>query len=64
MDIGAVYESFLRIWTQEVIHAFVEIVRIEKTGQNYSYGAIFIGMPESEAARIEAYDTIESMKGN
>lgn len=64
LDIGAVYESFLRIWTQEVIHAFVEIVRIEKTGQNYSYGAIFIGMPESEAARIEAYDTIESMKGN
>lgn len=54
----------MRIWTQEVIHAFVEIVRIEKTGQNYSYGAIFIGMPESEAARIEAYDTIESMKGN
>ena len=64
LDIGAVYESFLRIWTQEVIHAFLEIVRIEKTGQSYSYGAIFIGMPESEAVRIEAYDTIESMKGN
>ena len=58
LDIGAVYESFLRIWTQEVIHAFVEIVRIEKTGQNYSYGAIFIGMPEMDSARIEVYQTV------
>ena len=64
LDIGAVYESFLRIWTQEVIHAFLEIVRIEKAGQKYNYGAIFIGMPEAEAVRIEAYDTIETMKGN
>ena len=64
LDIGSVYESFLRIWTQEVIHAFLEIVRIEKVGNLYSYGAIFIGMPEAEAVRIEAYDTIESMKGN
>ena len=64
LDIGAVYESFLRIWTQEVIHAFLEIIRIEKVGQSYMYGAIFIGMPESDAVRIEAYDTIETMKGN
>ncbi len=64
LDIGAVYESFLRIWTQEVIHAFLEVVRIEKKGQIYSYGAIFIGMPEADAARIQTYDTIETMKGN
>ena len=30
LEIGAVYESHLRIWTQEVLHAFLEIVRIEK----------------------------------
>lgn len=64
LDIGAVYESFLRIWTQEVLHAFLEIVRIEKKGKDYHYGAIFIGMPESDAMRIEAYDTIESMREN
>lgn len=28
LEIGAVYESHLRIWTQEVLHAFLEIVRI------------------------------------
>ena len=62
LDIGAVYESFLRIWTQEVIHAFLEIVRIEKKGTGYTYGAVFIGMPEAEAGRIEVYDTVESMR--
>ena len=27
LSIGAVYESKLRIWTQEVLHAFLQIVR-------------------------------------
>ena len=62
LEIGAVYEANLRIWTQEVLHAFLEIVRIEKKGEGYNYGAIFIGMPETDASRIEVYDTIESLK--
>lgn len=61
LEIGAVYEGHLRIWTQEVLHAFLEIIRIEKKEEGYNYGAIFIGMPEIEAARIEVYDTIASM---
>lgn len=63
LTIGAVYESFLTIWTKEVLHAFLEIVRIEKLEDGFfEYGAIFIGMPEMDAARIETYGTIESMK--
>ena len=58
LQIGAVYESFLTIWTKEVLHAFLEIVRIEKKGDLYSYGATFVGMPEMDAARIEVYQTI------
>lgn len=59
--IGAVYEAFLTIWTQEVIHAFIEIVRIEKTGENqYNYGGIFIGMPEIDVQRIDVYDMVSS----
>lgn len=58
LEIGAVYESHLRIWTQEVLHAFLEIVRIEKKDDGFAYGAIFIGMPEMEASRIQLYDTI------
>lgn len=59
LEIGAVYETYLTIWTKEVLHAFVEIVRIEKVGNKFAYGAIFIGMPEMDAARIETYQTVE-----
>ena len=62
LEIGAVYESNLRIWTQEVLHAFLEIIRIEKKDAGvFGYGAIFIGMPEMDAARIEVYDTVETL---
>lgn len=56
--IGAIYESFLTIWTKEVLHAFLQIVRIELKEDKYFYGATFVGLPEMEAARIETYQTI------
>lgn len=63
LDIGAVYESYLTIWTKEVLHAFLEIRRIEKIDDaHYNYGAVFIGMPEMDAARIEVYQTVEENK--
>ncbi len=58
LNIGAVYESYLTIWTHEVLHAFLQIVRIEMKGEDYIYGAVFIGMPEMDASRIEVYQTI------
>ena len=60
LQIGEVYESFLTIWTKEVLHAFIQIVRIELKKGGYCYGAIFIGMPEMDSARIEVYQTINS----
>jgi len=62
LTIGAVYEAFLTIWTKEVIHAFIEIVRIEKIDGQFEYGSIFVGMPEIDAQRIEVYKTIEEMR--
>lgn len=56
--IGAVYESFLTIWTHEVIHAFLQIVRVELINSGFLYGAVFIGMPETDASRIEVYQTV------
>ena len=59
LKIGAVYEGFLTIWTKEVIHAFLQIVRIELVKDGfYVYGARFVGMPEMEANRIEVYQTV------
>lgn len=61
LEIGAVYESYLRIWTHEVLHTFLEIVRIEKKDTVFSYGSTFVGMSEMDAARIQTYDTIETL---
>ncbi len=58
LDMGAVYEAYLTIWTKEVIHAFIEIVRIEKNVDAYDYGGLFIGMPEVDLQRIEVYNTV------
>lgn len=58
LGIGEVYESYLTIWTKEVLHAFLQIVRIEMEEKGFSYGATFVGMPEMEAARIEVYQTV------
>lgn len=59
LTIGSVYEGFLTIWTREIIHAFIEIVRIEKLKDTFDYGGIFIGMPEVDSQRIEIYETVE-----
>ena len=62
LQIGEVYESFLTIWTKEVLHAFLQVVRIEIKGDSFSYGALFIGMTEIEAARIEVYQTVHDQQ--
>lgn len=58
--IGEVYESYLTIWTKEVLHAFLRIVRIELKQDVYLYGAVFVGMPEMDSARIEVYQTVNA----
>jgi len=58
LQIGSVYEAYLTIWTKEIIHAFIEIVRIEKINDIFLYGGIFVGMPELDAQRIGIYETI------
>lgn len=62
LQIGEVYEAFLTIWTKEVIHAILQIVRIELKEEQYAYGAVFMGMPDTDSARIEVYQAIEEAK--
>ncbi len=55
LSIGEVYECYLTIWTKETIHAFIQIVRVQKNENDYSYGSIFIGMTETDTNRISIY---------
>lgn len=57
LDIGAVYECYLTIWTKEVIHTCLQIVRTDKEESgSFHYGAVFIGMSEQDAFRISVYE--------
>ncbi len=58
LDMGAVYEAYMTIWTKEVIHAFIEIVRIEKHPDTFECGGLFIGMPEIDLQRIDIYNVV------
>lgn len=58
LQIGTIYESYLTIWTKEVLHAFLQIVRIEMKEDGYIYGASFVGLPEMDASRIDIYQTV------
>lgn len=60
LTIGTIYEAYLTIWTKEVLHTFIEIVRIEKKENTFNYGAIFVGMPGMDSTRIGIYDMINA----
>lgn len=63
LAISNIYEGFLTIWTKEVIHAFIKIVRIEMTDDDcFEYGGTFVGMPEMESKRIQIYQQVEELK--
>jgi len=57
LDMGATYESDIIIWTGDIIHAFIEIVRKKEEKGGAVYGGIFIGMPEKDWCRIRVYET-------
>lgn len=60
LTIGTIYEAYLTIWTKEVLHTFIEVIRIEKKGETFNYGATFVGMPGMDASRISIYDTVNT----
>lgn len=59
LTLGDNYEAYLTIWTKEVLHIFIQIVRGEKRDTDFSYGSVFIGMPEAERQRIAVYETVQ-----
>ena len=61
---GAVYECLLTIWTKETLHTFVEIIRVIPKEGHYFYGGIFIGMSETDMARIEIYSEFSELENN
>lgn len=62
LEMGAVYECSLTIWTKEVIQVFVKIVRAEELENGFRYGGLFVGMNDLDAYRIQVYQTVDEYK--
>ena len=62
LTIGNNYEAKITIWTKEVLHVIIQIVRAAKENDLFHYGGLFIGMPEDVRKRIDVYETVEEEK--
>lgn len=59
LEEGAIYQSSIVIWTQEVIPALLKIVRKLNRGENgYFYGAQLMGLSDIDKFRIAVYEVI------
>lgn len=60
LEIGAKYDINLKIWTGDIIHTIVDIVRMqEREDEKKFYGGVFIGMPDSDRFRIQVYEAYQ-----
>lgn len=61
LDIGSYYDTKIQIWTKEVIDSVIEIVRCDSNEDGYRYGAVFIGMPDTDALKIDIYQMFNDL---
>lgn len=64
LEMNSVYKIKLKIWTGDIIDTFINIIRFDNSGDDYVYGGIFIGMPDSDASKFSIYELFESAKEN
>lgn len=55
LNVGSFYDTKLQIWTKDIIEAIVKIARCDKVGDEYHYGATFVGMIDKDALKIDVY---------
>lgn len=61
LEIGTYYDTKIQIWTKEVVDAVIEIVRrVDKDGF-FQYGAVFIGMTDTDALKIDIYQIFNDL---
>ena len=61
LETGTCYDTKIQIWTKEIVDAVIEIVRREDGPDGYRYGAIFIGMTDTDALKIDIYQIFNDL---
>ncbi len=59
---GSIYKAEIKLWTGDILDAFINIIRVERRENGNIYGGIFIAMPEIDSSRIEVYQTYKEYK--
>lgn len=57
--IGEMFKATLQIWTKQKAEVIVKVVRSSVEPEGYSYGCIFVGLPENVATNISIYQMLE-----
>lgn len=60
LEMNSVYKVTIKIWTGDVIDAFVNIVRFDNSSDDYIYGGNFIGMPEKDVEKFNIHELFDS----
>ncbi len=61
LETGSYYDTKIQIWTKEVVDAVIEIVRVDEREDGYHYGAVFIGMTDTDALKIDIYQIFNDL---
>lgn len=61
LSTGTYYNTKIQIWTKEVVDTVIEIVRCEEDGDEFHYGAVFIGMTDTDALKIDIYQIFNDL---
>lgn len=59
LEMHSVYKVQLKIWTGDVVDVFVNIVRLDNSGDDYVYGGTFIGMPDNDAYKFKIHELFD-----
>lgn len=62
LQLNAIYDASITIWTKEVIKVLIRIVRAEMQENDCEYGGMFIALSDVDAFRIKVYDELEKAK--
>lgn len=59
LEIGGLYETKVKIWTNETIRTIVKIIRCERLENAFEYGGLFVGMNDADELKIGIYQMVQ-----
>ena len=59
LEIGGLYKTKVKIWTNETIRTIVKIVRCQRVEDLFEYGCQFVGMNEADELKIGIYQMVQ-----